>query len=234
MGVRMYAGKNSLIKVPESSEKGRIIIYKNNYVYLVIQCNWDKQEKKKIEKRVIIGKIDPRNKDMMYPNTNYDYYFQSSDEEVDLLKVFYGLDHRIEAGKYHFTISYGPYYILMQSAIKCGMFDALQRSMPDIAHKIFAVAMHAVLRQDSTAQDFRSWVFNNYCGINIPSSDSDISKLYRTIDENQEGIKIFFELYRKNFFTIFPQYTERVCAFDSTNQVTESTNQQKAKYGKAK
>lgn len=97
----MSAGKKSLIKVPESSEKDHIIIHKNNYVYLVTQCNCDKQEKKKIEKRVIVGKIAPRNKYMMYLNTNYSYYFKSSDEEVDLLMRFNSLDHRIKAGKYH-------------------------------------------------------------------------------------------------------------------------------------
>lgn len=120
----------------------------------------------------------------------------------------------------------------MQRAIKYGMSDALQRSMPVIAHKIFAVSIHAIVRQHSTTQDFRSWVFNNYCGINIPSSDSDISKLYRTIDENHEMIKIFLNYIEKTFFTIFQEYKEHVCAFDSTNQVTESTNQQKAKSSK--
>lgn len=230
----MYAGKIGSIDIPKDLREGRIFSQKNGYLYYVSKSQWDSEKKRTVDNRVCIGKVDPSNSDKMFPNQRYEEFFGPIDATVAALKEFYDPKLRREAGRFHYSLSYGSYVVLKQCAEKCGLLNALERAMPLYSQRIFSVALHAIIAERSTAQNFLTWIFDNYCGFDIPSSDSSISRLYREIANNHESQAIFFELFRDNFHSIFPKSKEMVCAFDSTNQVTECKNITDAKLGKSK
>lgn len=230
----MYTDKRSLVSIPTPSNGAKIYILKNGYVYYATESYWDKEKKRMIDNRVIIGKVNDDNKNLMYPNSRFAELFGSVDDEVKTLRSFYNSEQRREAGDVDIFMSYAPYVILKKCGEKCGLIDALNRSMPSISDSILAIAMHAVIAMESSAQSFTLWSFDNYCGNVFPKSDSEISRIYKKIGKNNEDQFVFFELYKKIFHQTFPQSKERVIAFDSTNQVSESKNQSMAQYGKSK
>ena len=232
----MYAGKVATVPVPQVEGKDAIRILTNGYVYYATNRRWDSVQKRTLEDRVPIGRLDEKNSKMMYPNKNYEKIFGTIDPEVDNLKKIYDRENLREAGRFDFEMSYGPYVALKECAKKCGLLDALQRAMPLIAQRVLAVAIHPIVNRLSTAQNFDDWIFDNYCGFDIPLSDSDVSKLFKVIGNDAGSREIFFELYRKNFHEIFPNTNseERVCAFDSTNQKSTSKTIAKAQFGKSK
>ncbi len=233
----MYYQLSSLVKTPETSSNGRTVILSNGYVYWITKSWWDKSKQRTLDDRVLIGKICEDNKTLMHPNKKYESIFGPIDPVVNHIRnKIRGIEDN-NPGLFHFSLSYGLYVITKEVSRKIGLTDALMRSFPELYKKIFALNLHAISNKSSTAQEFSGWAFHNYCGLNQIMDSSQISKLYKDIGENEEALKIFFQLFRVNFMKVFyknqdPQ--ERVIAVDSTNQVTESNNQPLAKRGKSK
>lgn len=233
----MYAGKTTSIDIP-SVEHGRLITLSNGYIYYVTEFRWDSTKKRTEDNRVGIGKVDPEHPGKMFPNKKYALFFGAPVTEAQVADTidtnWYDRTKRKEAGKLDFTLSYGPFAVLTRAAEMSGMLNALQQSMPRLWREIFAVALHAVVAEQSTAQSFPGWAFDNWCGLTNSPSDSTISRIYSEIARTPECIPLFFEYYFREFHKAFPVSDVRVVAFDSTNQVTESKNQVKARRGKSK
>ena len=234
----MYVGKTDPIPLPSVPEGGKLITLGNGYIYYVTESYWDKVKKRTIDNRIGIGKLDPNNSEQMFPNKAFARIFgqkqADADKEVASLRQFYSAGARRIAGRLDFTVSYGPFAVLRRCAERTGLWDSLKRSMPRLWREVFALAVHAVCAEQSCAQSFPGWAFDHWCGLDEPPSDSTISRLYRELSQSPECLNTFFELYRENFHKLFPCSRERVVAFDSTNQVTESRHQSQARRGKAK
>lgn len=226
----MYAGLVQLVDIP----KGRVKILKNGYVYWITESHWDNDRKMTVDNRVAIGKVDAKGSGKMYPNRKYEEIFGPVDKELDRLKKKYAPLVTQQAGKIDTVMSYGAYAAMAEACRRCGCLDALQKSFPSLWHKIFAVGLHGIVAESSTAQAFPGWAFDNYCGLRSSISDSEISKLYGAISEDRASVTIFFELYRKRYHEAFPKSGERVEAFDSTNQQASGNTNSRAKRGKSK
>ena len=226
----MYAGLVGLVDIPD----GKVRILRNGYVYWITESHWDNERKMTVDNRVGIGKIADGEKGKMYPNRKYEEIFGPIDQELAELKKKYEPIATRQLGKTDSVMSYAPYAVLIEACNKCGCLGALKKAFPNKWHKIFAVAMHAIVAENSTAQSFPGWAFDNYCGLKSSISDSDISKLYSFIGGNAASVSVFFELYRDGYHKAFPKSGERVEAFDSTNQRTDSGSNSRAKRGKSK
>ena len=215
----MYTGKTNSIQIPTlEGRQGKFIILPNGYIYFATESHWDSEKKHSHDNRVGIGKIDPEHPGMMFPGKNFEKFFgkPQGDPEVDSLMEHYAASRRKEAGKLDFTLSYAPFFVLKKASELTGMLYALQRAMPKLWKEILAIAGHAVIAEESTAQSFQGWAFDNWCGLTNPLSDSTISRIYNEIGNTQGCIEVFFELYRGGYHRVFTSSHERVVAFDST------------------
>ena len=226
----MYSGLVQTVEIP----KGKVKILKNGYVYWITKSHWDNDRKMTVDDRTIIGKLDPNDSTHMYPNKKYEKIFGPINEDVARAREKYDPAVRKLAGKMDSTLSYAPYAVMFEAFCKCGCKEALQKAFPSLWKKIFAVSLHGIVAQNSTAQAFPGWAFDNYCGLRSSISDSEISRLYSSIGKDTASVAVFFELYRKYYHRVFPKSGERVDAFDSTNQETDSKHQSRAKRGKSK
>ena len=114
----------------------------------------------------------------MYPNKKYEKIFGPINEDVARAREKYDPAVRKLAGKMDSTLSYAPYAVMFEAFCKCGCKEALQKAFPSLWKKIFAVSLHGIVAQNSTAQAFPGWAFDNYCGLRSSISDSEISRLY--------------------------------------------------------
>lgn len=233
----MYAKLVPAVKTPVSNEKGKVITLSNGYVYWATEFWWDAEKQKTKDNRVGIGKLLDDDHSLMYPNKKYETFFGPIDPAAtEFRNHLRGTTHGVP-GQFHYSLTYGLYAVIRKAAEKSGMLDALGRAFPKLWRKVFAICLHAVSAENSVAQSFPGWAFYNYCGLDRNINGSQVSKLYKEIGKDNESIMVFFKLYHGNFAAAFPEgdgKKERVVAFDSTNQVTESHNQPAAKRGKSK
>ncbi len=231
----MYS-RDKKVAVPKSGPKGTIHVIKSGYVYLAVSYKWDNKKRQPIEKRVTIGILTEDDPNMMYPGPNYFKFFETdSEQKVQKLKEQFGGEQRKQAGKVDSRISVGTYFALRKACKRTGCYEALKTTFSSPkADLILALAIHAIVAQSSCAQDFCSWCFDNYCGLKRVVSDSEISRLFRELGEDQGLMKVFFTIYSEEYEKRNPSSHERVIAFDSTNQNTYSKNQELASFGKAK
>lgn len=230
----MYAHKNKLVPTPQSGEKGTIHILKTGYVYLAYEYHWDNENRRPVEKRVSIGKVDDSDAAFMYPNDRYEQFFGPIDAEADRLKKLYSSKKRKAAGKLDSRLSVGQYFAIEAACGSVGCLEALKRTYPSQSDLILALAIHSVVAEKSAAQAFPGWCFDHYCGLREPVSDSDISRLYKMLGSDDGMRKVFFQLYREAYEHRIPCGEGRVVAFDSTNQNTASKSQELSARGKAK
>lgn len=224
------------VPLPKSGKQGTIHILKTGYVYLATSYKWDKDNRKPIEKRITIGKIVETNQDSIYPNQNYESFFGPIDRRAFELKKFFSSKERREANKFDVRLSCGAYYVLRAACQSTGCYDALKRTYSkSVADTVLAIVVHSIVHQSSCAQDFTSWCFDNYCGLERVLNDSEISRCYKTLGSDYGLIKVFFNLYREEYEKNNPkQGNDMVIAFDSTNQNTYAKNLPYASLGKAK
>ena len=226
----MYSGLVQTVEIP----KGKVKILKNGYIYWITKSHWDNDRKMTVDDRTIIGKLDPNDTTHMFPNKKYEKIFGPINEDEAMAREKYDPVIRKQAGKMDQTLSYAPYAVMFEAFCKCGCKEALQKAFPSLWKKIFAVSLHGIVAQNSTAQAFPGWAFDNYCGLRSAISDSEISRLYSSVGGDVASVAVFFELYRKYYHKVFPKSGERIDAFDSTNQETDSRHQSRAKRGKSK
>lgn len=232
----MYAGKSNPIKIPTVGDRGKLIIQKNGYIYFVTEAHWDKEKKRKVDNRVCIGKVDPENSEMMFPGKRFSEFFENTESfgEVASVSDIVPMERKLKIGRINFSLSYLVYAVLDKAAEQTGLKLALQKSFPKFCKYILAVAIHAIAAESSTAQLFPAWAYDNWCGLTTAISDSTISRIYAALGKEPSSIQEFFRIYCQEYHRVFPCSTERAVAFDSTNQVSESSGQKKAQYGKSK
>ena len=227
----MYSGIIDPVAIPARTKLGYPVCLKTGYVYWVTDSHWDAKKKKTVDKRIAIGK-KAGEEGKMYPNKQFELLFGPLDPVV--AEIRQNLGTLRVPGMFDNNMAFGSYAAMMAAFQTIGAHDALKRAYPLLWHKIFAQALHAVVAEDSTAQLYPGWSFDNYSGMSKSMSDTEISRLYADIGDDDDSRYVFLRLFRENFHTLFPETTERIVAFDSTNQVTESRNQPCAKYGKSK
>ena len=234
----MYAGKSRPIPMPTIGKNERIYALPNGYIYYY---NLEHRQKKAEDLRsdsrpVCIGKIHPSADNMMYPGRNFGRIFgsQYSANEVEASTEYYSTKARREAGKLDIVLSYAPYALLEKLSELSGLLTALKNALPRLWKELLALAVHAVVSCNTTAQHFPYWAFDHWCGLMRPMSDSTISRIFSELSADSGRIQAFFEFFQKEFHSRFPCSHERVIALDSTNQVTESKNSEMAQRGKSK
>lgn len=117
---------------------------------------------------------------------------------------------------------------------KAGCLVPLKRVFNSQWRLILALNVHAIVDENTTSQAFPGWCFSDYCGLTRVLADSEISSLYKDVSENSSDIKIFFDLYWKEFCKKFPNSSLRTVGFDSTNQNYGGNGIPWAKLGHAK
>ena len=78
----MYYGNTILIPVPESSDKGTIVLAKTGYVYLQTDYKWDPVKRQPRYTRTTIGRCPPEQTKLMYYSPEYEKIFGPVDTEV--------------------------------------------------------------------------------------------------------------------------------------------------------
>ena len=230
----MYYGNTKLVPIPESSDKGKVIKARTGYIYIQTGYTWDPVKRQPHYERKTIGKQDPSNPNMMYFSKDYEAIFGVVDIEVAQLRQKYGTRELKIAGKLNFCVSYGPYAAIEASCAKAGCLEPLKRAFTGDWKLILALCVHAIIEENTTSQSFPGWCFLNYCGMNRVVADTEISKLYKNISDNQDNIRIFFKLYWKEYCSKFPGTGGKMVGFDSTNQNYGGKGIPMAKLGHAK
>ena len=230
----MYFGNTVLVPIPKESDVGKVVVASTGYVYLQTGYEWDPVKKQPHYKRKTIGKKHPDYPELMYYSPDYEKFFGPVDREVAELKLRYGTRELKAAGKYNFSISYGPYAIIKAAAEKAGCLDPLRRAFPSDWRMILALCVHAIAEENTTSQAFPGWCFSNYCGLDRVPADTEISQLYKTIYQDRGNIYVFFSLYQKAYGQHFPAHKVRTVGFDSTNQNYGGKGIPWAKLGHAK
>ena len=200
---------------------GHLHISPKGYITWEEHCKWDNVHKRPIGKRISIGKIADRKNRLFYPNKNYYELFPEEDPESS-------------ADSHSSVLSYAPYIALRKAAENTGCLQALRAFFPTDADRILAIAVHAVITEDSVASNFPYWFYHNYCGLSQSIADSHISELYSLIGQQPEKVKNFLYDFKEEFQKQNPGKSKVVLAFDSTNQNTHFSDNSLAEYGKAK
>ena len=237
----MYAGKNTPIELPK---KGHLHILTNGYVYWENDGKWDKEARRMRDSRVSIGKLADAEKGLFYPNRKYWELFPDGKHNADgAIRIQEKAAPTGEPGKFSSRLNYGAYLALQLAAEKIGLLETLKETFPDTWEKIFALTVHFICDECSTAQAFPFWQFDNYCGLGNRLTDDEISRLYRDIGTDQNGIDSFMEFfhkrYEKSVYGDEPASSgqERALtayALDSTNHNTSCRDNDMAEFGAAK
>ena len=206
------------VKVDTPSGKG-VKILKKGYVYFCTKVWWDKETGHSKDNRLLIGKIDEGNNNLMFPNDHYYEMFPNS----KLLEEVPTIDNYLHIGQY---------LALRKASEIYGLYDNLRKNFPKLYNKIFALAIFAIDNQDNISQHFEKWAFSNYCGLENNLSSGQISEIYSSI--KQEDIESFFKDNIKSYQTYNKTIDRKLIAYDSTNQNTYSNNISYAEYGHAK
>ena len=226
----MYFGKKDPIPLPTV---GHLHILKNGYVYWERTSSWDKKNKRPAYGRVSIGKLDPDNKTQFYPNDRYFEIFPGEKKEEEKKKA--QSEKLSEPGKQAFQMNYGAYAAAIKALSLCGLLEALQKNFPLEWQAIIAIALHAILADDFSAQDFPFWAFDNYCGLKRALNDSEISALYSSIGRNKAAAYDLLHDFRRNYENSgLKQGENLMMAGDSTDTNTHLKNNKLAEYGKSK
>ncbi|WP_321002867.1 IS1634 family transposase [Eisenbergiella porci] len=225
----MYAGQIEAVKLPDT---GKTHILGNGYVYWYNEARWDNDRKMTVDNRVAIGKLDPDHPGMMFPNKRYFSLFK--DAPIKESPSALPEDILQAPGCFSRNLNYGPYLAMMYAADHAGALKTLKQVFPKIWRKILAVAIHSADAENSVAQDFPYWCFQNYCGLSKPLTSGEISILYEEIAADTQSIPNFMYYFKDEYHKAFPENGETVLAFDSTNQNTYSKNNPKAEYGHPK
>ena len=208
------------IDIPQVTGKNKIITAGSGYVYLQTDYEWDKEKRQPVYKRYSIGRIDPSDNTKLFPGKNFETYFGPVDPEVTQLRKIYCSAERREAGKLNYHISYGPYAAVLKSCELAGCLEPLQRAFPLNWPLIMAMVTEAIVAEKTTSQTFPGWCFDNYCGLDRVVSDSEVSAMYKAIEKDNGGIKVFLTLFNEKYNKLFPSADKRLVGFDSTNQNT--------------
>ena len=193
----MYAGKNTPIELPK---KGHLHILTNGYVYWENDGKWDKEARRMRDSRVSIGKLADAEKGLFYPNRKYWELFPDGKHNADgAIRIQEKAAPTGEPGKFSSRLNYGAYLALRLAAEKIGLLETLKETFPDTWEKIFALTVHFICDECSTAQAFPFWQFDNYCGLGNRLTDDEISRLYRDIGTDQNGIDSFMEFFHKRY-----------------------------------
>ena len=237
----MYAGKNTPIELPK---KGHLHILTNGYVYWENDGKWDKDAKRMRDSRVSIGKIADRERGLFYPNKKYWELFPDEMHNSNGARRIPEKTAPLgEPGKFSSRLNYGAYLALRLAAEKIGLFKTLKETFPDRWEKLFALVVHFICDECSTAQAFPFWQFDNYCGLQNKLTDDEISRLYREIGTDQNGIDSFMEFFHKEYEkSVYGDESassgqERgltAYALDSTNHNTSCKDNDLAEFGAAK
>ena len=224
--MNMYAGKGESVALPTT---GHLHILKTGYVYWENDGKWDNAKKQTVDGRVSIGRLDPNNKYMLFPNKNYFSIFESvglnQDDSKPALK---------ESNALSKTLNYGAYVAMMKAADRVGCLSALKKTFPEHWPDIFAAALHSITAENSVAQDMPYWCFHNFCGLDSPLYLNEMSRLYEYIASDPESIPDFMFRFREGYSEAFPDSGSTLVGFDSTNQNTNSHGIELAEYGHAK
>ncbi len=226
----MYYGKTDPIPLPTT---GHLHIQKSGYVYWERTSSWDKVHKRPAYGRVSIGKLNPDDHTTFYPNKKYYEIFPGEQKKAQ--KKIDQAEKLPDPGKRSFQMNYGAYAACEKALKLCGFLDALQDNYPEEWRKILAVALHAVMADNFVSQDFPFWAFDNYCGLERPLQDTEISELFNELGYDKESFNRMLGDYRENYEKSgLVEGDSLMLAADSTNTNTHSSNNNLAEYGKSK
>lgn len=230
----MYYGVTPLIPIPEDSDKGKVIVSKKGYVYLQVGYTWDSKKRQPHYERKIIGRTDEKQPDLMYYSPEYEAIFGAVDTELEEIRKRIDGLHLKQAGKTNAYISFGPFVAVQAVCEKVGCLSPLKRIFNSSWKLVLGLCVHAIAAENTTAQAFPGWCFNNYAGMNRVVADTEISRLYKDIASRSGDIDAFFALFWKEYGKTFPKTGHRVVGFDSTNQNYYGKGIPLAKAGHAK
>ena len=205
---------------PHDLPDEHVIVDKRGYVYYYSKAYWDSGEKKSKDDRVSIGKICDPGARTFIPNKNY-------------FELFPELD---DAPKIGDALSIGPYLALRKAAAVTGLYQALERSFPDLAAKIFAIATYAICEESMVSYGYDAFAFSNFAGLGHSISSGSFADIYREIGVDYASRERFHRLYAASYEGWAPGglADRRVVGFDSTNHGTSAEEMWMAEYGHAK
>lgn len=202
--------KNVVVKIP-----GTCVVNSKGYVYLTKDRRYDKEKKYNVPDRVCIGKSI--NKSEMYPNENYDEFFQNE----ELLK---------EAPELSDTVSLGLTAvvdkIIDEEQIDILLDDVFTEENRSLLRDLIVYMIYC---ETSVIQHFPSCVRRIDIRSSSIHSDSYISKFFKE-DITDKDVELFL-----NAWNMLNRKKDVVyVSYDSTNMNTWSKGIEIAEYGHAK
>jgi hypothetical protein len=95
------------------------------------------------------------------------------DTSLSKLKAVFSSSTRKEAGKVDNHIAYGGYVLISAIARKTGCYEILKKVFPKHYKLILALCSYGVSEGNLISQQFSSWCFGHYCGLDRTVSDSE-------------------------------------------------------------
>ncbi|QGZ97217.1 IS1634 family transposase [Mycoplasma sp. NEAQ87857] len=202
----------------------RILTNKNNqkYVYFSISSEYQKGKKYSLDKRVLIGKLDPKDPKKLIPNDRYFEIFPNK-EKID----------ECENQQFNFSQNFGHYALFEKIIEDLGLDKIFEEVFGDRAEIIKALAYYFLENKNSKIQHFEKWAFNNYCGLNkVPSQGTISNILNKEIDD--KTIAEFNTKWAKHAQSLLHNIKKVFVNLDGTNFNFSSPNIDIAEYGYAK
>ena len=212
------------VPIPRNLTDGRINVRKSGYVYWTTKTWWDNDTHNAKDNRRLIGKVLPDDAAMMRPNKWY----------IENLSQLFDEQHVLT---HNSVMTGGVFIAALRSAQRTGIFDALKKAYPDQWKRILATCVYWIDQQTSTAQHFKDWFFDNYCGLSAPMDASAFTDLFKDINKNGYQRNKYWKIFRAEYEEKFPKDANqkiRVVGCDGSNSNTSDSDNELGGYGHAK
>ena len=212
------------IPIPHNTPGGRINTRTNGYVYWTTKTWWDNETKNAKDNRKLIGKVLPDDETMMRPNKWY----------IENLSYLFEEQHILSHNN---VLAGGVFIAALRAAQMTGILSALKKAYPDQWERIFAACVYWIDQQTSTAQYFKDWFFDNYCGLNAAMDGGAFTDLYKDISENGYQRDRYWETFREEYDKRFPKpegEKVRIVGCDGSNSNMSDKDNELGSYGHAK
>ncbi|HHX49249.1 MAG TPA: transposase, partial [Clostridiales bacterium] len=213
------AYKNMRVELPK-----KIKVLRRNgheYVWHIESSEYQKDKQYNIDKRVMIGKIDPKDKTKLIPNANYFKYYQSLDiEYVEPTNAFSD------------TVSIGAFIVLNKIIQDFNLDNILQNIFPTKSELMMSLINYYIDAGSTVHQQLEKWAFNNMIYNKHIYSEATISNLFNK-DITVDSINDFLDVWNKQL-RMTQGTDEAIISIDSTNMNIHSNDISIAEYGKPK
>lgn len=206
------------VKIPENTAGiTQKTIRGTTYIYYAYSRNYDPEKQYSVPRNTTIGKADPDDSSMMYPNTNFLKFFP----EIHL-------SEELDAEVYRSScLRIGTYLVLRRIIAEYGLEEMLGRIIGKDCRLFLDLAIYTIITEGNAGQYYPDYAFNHplfTSGMRI-YSDSKVSDFLSSITIDKS---IAFQ----NEWNANHDHREKIyISYDSTNKKCQAGDVELVEYG---